>query len=165
MSDKEEPTVVHEEETFEGKKLSELFPEERSGWRGYVEWELSPERKKVAASLLATKKFTPIPGETSVRYFLFKLTKLRLEFQFVPLPKTNPVLIGHRWKEYHEALGLKSIVDFSWETVQREKPDLIHLLDFPYNGETRRDQLMEGKITDNKYHLFAFTIYYSESRD
>ena len=24
------------------------------------------------------------------------------EFQFVPLPDTNPVLIGHRWKEYHE---------------------------------------------------------------
>ena len=76
-----------------------------------------------------------------------------LEFQFVPLPKTNPVLIGHRWKEYHEALGLKSIVDFSWETVLREKPDMIHLLDFPYNGETPRSALMEGKVTDNKYHL------------
>lgn len=75
------------------------------------------------------------------------------EFQLVPLPKTNPVLIGHRWKEYHEALGLKSIVDFSWETVQKEKPDMIHLLDFPYNGETPRAALMEGKVTDNKYHL------------
>ena len=63
------------------------------------------------------------------------------------------MLIGHRWKEYHEALGLRSIVDFSWATVLREKPDMIHLLDFPYNGETPRDKLMEGKITDNKYHL------------
>ena len=74
----------------------------------------------------------------------------------MPLPKTNPVLIGHRWKEYHEALGLKSIVDFSWETVQKEKPDMIHLLDFPYNGETPRKALMEGKVTDNKYHLCGF---------
>ena len=38
------------------------------------------------------------------------------------------MLIGYRWKEYHKALGLGSIVDFSWETVQKEKPDLIHLL-------------------------------------
>lgn len=76
-----------------------------------------------------------------------------IEFQFVPLPDTNPVLIGHRWKEYHEALGLKSIVDFSWKTVLKEKPDLIHLLDFPYNGETRRDQLLTEKLTPNKYHL------------
>ena len=55
--------------------------------------------------------------------------------------------------EYIQALGLKNIVDFSWETVLKEKPDLIHLLDFPYNGETTRSQLLEGKITDNKYHL------------
>jgi sulfite oxidase len=32
---------------------------------------------------------------------------------------------------------------------------MIHLLDFPYNGETRRDRLMEGKITDNKTHLYV----------
>ena len=104
----------------------------------YVEWEQYPEKKEAATKVLNANKFTPIP-----------------EFQFVPLPNTNPVLIGHRWKEYHEVLGLKGIVDSSWETVQREKPDLIHLLDFPYNGETRRDQLLQGKLTDNKYHLFV----------
>ncbi|KAJ3814732.1 molybdopterin binding oxidoreductase [Lentinula aff. lateritia] len=112
------------------------FAEERLGWTGYVEWEQFPEKKALASKVLAASKFTPIP-----------------EFQFVPLPTTNPVLIGHRWKEYHEVLGLKSIVDFSWETVQREKPDLLHLLDFPYNGETKRDQLLQGKLTDNKYHF------------
>lgn len=72
-----------------------------------------------------------------------------------PLPTTNPVLVGHRWKEYHEALGLKYIVDFSWEIVLKEKPDLIHLLDFPYNGETRRKELMESKVTSNRQHLYA----------
>ncbi|CAL1707567.1 unnamed protein product [Somion occarium] len=68
---------------------------------------------------------------------------------------TNPVLIGRRWKEYHEALGLKSIVDFSWEMVQKEKEDMLHVLDFPYNGETKFNHIMdmEGKIMDNKYHF------------
>ncbi|KAL0567278.1 hypothetical protein V5O48_014721 [Marasmius crinis-equi] len=116
--------------------VKKVFAEERKGWTGYVEWEKYPEKKALARKILLTKKFTPIP-----------------EFQFVPLPQTNPILVGHRWKEYHEVLGLKDVVDFSWETVQKEKPDLIHLLDFPYNGETRRDQLLTGKITPNKYHF------------
>ena len=54
---------------------------------------------------------------------------------------------------------MKHVVDHSWETVQKEKPDLIHLLDFPYNGETRPDQLLEGKITDNKYHLYVLRAW------
>ena len=78
----------------------------------------------------------------------------------MPLPKTNPVLIGHRWKEYHEALGLKSIVDFSWEVVQKEKHDMLHLLDFPYNGETRAQYLLgDGKLTSNKHHLCVYFPY------
>ena len=77
------------------------------------------------------------------------------EFQFVPLPNTNPILIGHRWKEYHAALGLQSIVDTSWATVLKEKPGMIHLLDFPYNGETPRPELVSGKITGNEWHLCA----------
>ena len=49
--------------TLEGKKLSELFPpDERPGWRGCVEWNLAPERKKAAQEILKTKHFTPIPG-------------------------------------------------------------------------------------------------------
>ncbi|TBU59053.1 sulfite oxidase mitochondrial precursor [Dichomitus squalens] len=122
--------------SFGGIPLSQLFPESKLGWRGYVEWEDHPERKRTASEILKTKKFTPIP-----------------EFQFVPLPQTNPVLVGHRWKEYHEALGLKSIVDFSWATVLKEKPGMIHLLDFPYNGETPRSELIKAKITDNKWHF------------
>ncbi|EIN13064.1 sulfite oxidase mitochondrial precursor [Punctularia strigosozonata HHB-11173 SS5] len=103
----------------------------------YVEWETNPDRKAIASQILKTKHFTPIP-----------------EFQFDPLPKTNPILIGHRWKEYHEALGLKNVVDFSWEMVQKEKSDMLHVLDFPYNGETKREHLMgDGKITKNEHHL------------
>lgn len=30
----------------------------------FVEWEKNPERKKVAAELLKTKEFTPIPGKS-----------------------------------------------------------------------------------------------------
>ncbi|KAI9058569.1 sulfite oxidase mitochondrial precursor [Trametes sanguinea] len=124
------------DESSNGFLLSQCFPEERLGWRGFVEWEDRPERKRLASAILKSKEFTPIP-----------------EFQFVPLPKTNPVLVGHRWKEYHETLGLRSIVDFSWATVLKEKPGMIHLLDFPYNGETPRHELIKGKITDNKWHF------------
>ncbi|KAF9466226.1 Oxidoreductase, molybdopterin-binding domain-containing protein [Collybia nuda] len=115
---------------------SKIFPEEKPGWHGYIEWEDKPEKKALAQKILKSKKF-PYPPE----------------FQLAPLPKTNPILIGHRWKAYHAALGIEKIVDDSWKTVQEEKPNLIHLLDFPYNGETRRHQLLEGKLTDNKYHF------------
>ncbi|KAJ3873081.1 Oxidoreductase, molybdopterin-binding domain-containing protein [Lentinula edodes] len=41
-----------------------------------------------------------------------------------------------------------------WDTFQREKPDLLlHLLDFPYNDETKTNELLQGKLTDSKYHL------------
>ncbi|TFY77526.1 hypothetical protein EWM64_g6484 [Hericium alpestre] len=123
-------------ETWKGKFLAELFPEEKTGWRGYIEWEKYPERREIARQILSSKTFPDEP-----------------EFQFVPLPNTNPILDGNRWKAYHEALGLKSIVDVSWATVLKEKPDLIHLLAFPYNGETTRPQLLSGKLTDNKYHF------------
>ncbi|KAG6865671.1 hypothetical protein C0991_000441 [Blastosporella zonata] len=112
------------------------FTEEKPGWHGYVEWEGYPQKKTKASKILNSKEFCHPP-----------------EFQLVPLPKTNPILIGERWKQYHHALDLDEIVHYSWDTVQKEKPDLIHLLDFPYNGETRRDQLLANKLTDNRYHF------------
>ncbi len=54
---------------------------------------------------------------------------------------------------YHTVCGptLKDIPDESWEIVQKEKAaDMIHVLDFPYNGEPPRDKLMQGKITPNE---------------
>lgn len=60
------------------------------------------------------------------------------EFQLEPLPKSNPILEGVRWKQYHAALGptLKDIPKESWDTVKKEKAaDMTHVLDFPYNGE------------------------------
>ena len=119
----------------------------------------------MASELLKTKQFTPIPG-MSFPWFCLQVgiphsNYLSIEFQQDPLPKTNPILIGHRWKEYHEALGLKSIVDFSWDMVQAEKEDMLHVLDFPYNGETRFNHIMEKKLTDNKYHLYVVDFDFS----
>ncbi|KAK4701920.1 hypothetical protein P7C70_g4304, partial [Phenoliferia sp. Uapishka_3] len=68
--------------------LAQLFPAEDNGWHGFVEWEREPERCKKAAIILKTKHFTPIP-----------------EFQMNPLPTTNPILLGDRWKEAHLAMG------------------------------------------------------------
>lgn len=47
-----------------------------------------PEKKKKAEMILAKYDFPPPP-----------------EFQLVPLPDTNPILEGVRWKEYHYAMG------------------------------------------------------------
>ncbi|CAF3734547.1 unnamed protein product [Rotaria sp. Silwood1] len=119
-------------------QLAEIFPEELVGWHGYVEWENYPERRKKAREILTAYKdqFTPIP-----------------EYQFKPLPETNPILIGHRWKEYFAVLGptLKDTPAESWAIVKTEKAaDMIHVLDFPYNGEPPRNKLMQSKTTPNE---------------
>jgi sulfite oxidase len=33
------------------------FPEEREGWKGYIEWERYPEKKKKAAEILKNYDF------------------------------------------------------------------------------------------------------------
>lgn len=68
------------------------------------------------------------------------------EFQLEPLPKTNPILEGVRWKHYHYAMGptLHHLPDISWKYVQEEKSsDMIHVLQFPYNGEPPRVRLQK----------------------
>ncbi|KAF4307339.1 hypothetical protein GTA08_BOTSDO05378 [Botryosphaeria dothidea] len=112
-----------------------FFAEEREGWKGYIEWENYPEKKQKAAEIMAKNKFPDPP-----------------EFQLEPLPKTNPVLNGERFKAYHHAMGptLANIPDISWEYVLKEKsPDMIHLLQFPYNGEPPRDRLVSSPLTPN----------------
>jgi sulfite oxidase len=111
-------------EDFPASEDAPYFAEERSGWKGYVEWEKYPEKKAEAEKVLAQYKFPTPP-----------------EFQLVPLPKTNPVLEGVRWKQYHYAMGetLKDLPAISWEYVQKEKSrDMLHVLQFPYNGEPPR---------------------------
>jgi len=115
------------------------FDEERPGWHGYIEWEDYPEKKAQAKRIL--KKFR-FPGPP--------------EYQFAPIPETNPRLEGVRWKQYHYALGdsLKSMPAESWMWVQKEKaPDMIHVLEFPYNGEPPRDRLVATSLTRNEDHF------------
>ncbi|MCJ1308472.1 hypothetical protein MMC25_002125 [Agyrium rufum] len=116
-----------------------FFAEEAKGWHGYIEWEKYPEKKKQAAEILSKYKFEICP-----------------EFQTVPLPNTNPVLQGTRWKQYHKALGptLENLPAESWEIVQAEKSkDMIHVLDFPYNGEPPRNRFKHDPITLNEDHF------------
>ena len=56
------------------------------------------------------------------------------------------MLEGVRWKYYHYAMGptLQDLPDISWKYVLEEKsPDMIHVLQFPYNGEPPRDRLVQ----------------------
>ncbi|KAF4610710.1 hypothetical protein D9613_007294 [Agrocybe pediades] len=115
------------------------FRDERPGWQGYIEWEKYPEKKAEAAAILAKHKFPPPP-----------------EFQMGPIPDTNPVLEGVRWKLWHKAIGgdLWSVPEESWLRVVQEKhKDMLHLLDFPYNGEAPKRLITAKPITPNPLHF------------
>jgi sulfite oxidase len=61
-----------------------------------------------------------------------------------PIPETNPVLEGVRWKQWHRAIGgpLTDIPEISWDIVKKEKhKEMLHLLEFPYNGERKSHHL------------------------
>jgi sulfite oxidase len=109
---------------FPFKDPGPFFAEEKKGHKGYIEWEKYPDKKNEAAKILSQYKF---PGPP--------------EFQLYPVPQTNPLLEGVRWKQYHYAMGstLKDVPDISWKYVKSEKSeDMIHVLQFPYNGEPPR---------------------------
>ncbi|KAI1276955.1 sulfite oxidase [Xylaria sp. FL0933] len=116
-----------------------LAKDEVPGWSGYVEWEDYPEKKKKAHEILISHKFPPPP-----------------EFQLEPIPGTNPVLEGVRWKQWHRAIGgrLTNVPEESWDIVQEEKdPNMLHLLQFPYNGEPPKRLVTEHDVTPNPLHF------------
>ncbi|KAJ5131488.1 uncharacterized protein N7515_007527 [Penicillium bovifimosum] len=118
---------------------AKLFTRERDGWKGYVEWENYPEKKAKAHKILTSQTFNPSP-----------------DFIFGPIPGTNPVLPGDDFKDWHTALGgeLTTAADDSWRCVLREKhADMLHLLQFPYNGEPPKRLVTSKAITPNPLHF------------
>ncbi|KAL5452799.1 hypothetical protein PMIN06_005828 [Paraphaeosphaeria minitans] len=116
-----------------------LFTRERKGWVGFVEWENYPDKKAAAHKILTSQTFLPNP-----------------EFQLGPIPITNPVLPGTHWKMWHHAVGgeLAKIPDDSWDLVLKEKhSDMLHLLQFPYNGEPPKRFVTAKEITPNPLHF------------
>ena len=105
----------------------------------YVEWEAYPEKKAIGAKILALQNFPPNP-----------------EYQMGPIPDTNPVLPGTHWKLWHYALGgeLTTVPEDSWEMVLKEKhPEMLHLLQFPYNGEPPKRLVTDEAVTPNSLHF------------
>lgn len=45
---------------FHQKGDAPIFPEERDGWKGYVEWEKYPEKRKEAEAILAGYDFPDV---------------------------------------------------------------------------------------------------------
>ncbi|OQE24234.1 hypothetical protein PENFLA_c010G07377 [Penicillium flavigenum] len=118
---------------------NKLFAREKPGWTGYVEWEDYPEKKAKAHEILTSQTFAPCP-----------------DFQWGPIPPTNPVLPGDDFKSWHAALGgeLTRVADDSWRTVLKEKhPEMLHLLQFPYNGEPPKRLVTDKVITPNPLHF------------
>jgi sulfite oxidase len=65
-------------------------------------------------------------------------------------------LLGHRWKEYHLALGpnLNKIHEESWKIFKEEKREnMLVVLDFPMNCEPKRSDLLKSHITPNDIHF------------
>ncbi|KAI1742928.1 sulfite oxidase [Xylaria scruposa] len=123
----------------ERKFDDKLAKDELPGWEGYVEWEDYPEKRKAAHEILISQEFPPPP-----------------EFQLEQIPGRNPVLEGIRWKDWHRAIGgrLTSVPDESWETVLEEKDSrMLHLLQFPYNGEPPKGLVTECDVTPNSLHF------------
>ncbi|KAF2024164.1 molybdopterin binding oxidoreductase [Setomelanomma holmii] len=117
----------------------ELFARERKGWVGFVEWENYPEKKAAAHKILTSQTFPPNP-----------------EFQLGPIPATNPLLPGNRWEMWHHEVGgeLTQIPDDSWTLVLKEKhPDMLHLLQFPYNREPPKRLVTDKVVTPDSLHL------------
>ncbi|KAH7025279.1 LOW QUALITY PROTEIN: oxidoreductase molybdopterin binding domain-containing protein [Microdochium trichocladiopsis] len=115
---------------------NELFQMERTGWKGYVEWEEYPEKKAAAHKILT------FPGAP--------------EYQMTEIPGKNPLLDGDRWKMWHHAIGgeLTVVPDDSWKLVLEEKhPDMLHILGFPYNGEPPKRLVTSKPITPNPLHF------------
>lgn len=105
----------------------------------YVEWEKYPDKKAKAHKILTSQTFPPNP-----------------EYQMGPIPDTNPVLPGDDYKAWHAAIGgeLKTVADDSWATVLKEKhPDMLHLLQFPYNGEPPKRLVTSKAVTPNPLHF------------
>ncbi|KAI1759803.1 molybdopterin binding oxidoreductase [Hypoxylon sp. FL1150] len=122
-----------------GKFDYKLAADELPGWEGYVEWEDYPEKKRKAHEILESQSFPPPP-----------------EFQLAPIPGTNPVLEGVRWKMWHRAVGgrLAAVPEESWAIVLKEKSlDMLHLLQFPYNGEPPKRLVIAQPITPNPLHF------------
>lgn len=57
---------------FRQKGEAPVFAEERKGWRGYIEWEKYPEKKKQAEQVLANYDFPVVstPDATAERKLL-----------------------------------------------------------------------------------------------
>jgi sulfite oxidase len=130
--DSAHPAVHPDVQNIDNDKV---FAEEREGWRGYIEWEDYPEKKNLAHKIMISHKFPPPP-----------------DFQLGPLPDTNPVLTGERWKLWHRAIGgpLTSMPEESWLRVIQEKhKDMLHVLEFPYNGESPKRLTTAQPITPN----------------
>ncbi|TRX89036.1 hypothetical protein FHL15_010055 [Xylaria flabelliformis] len=120
----------HADKPRERKFDDKLAKDELPGWNGYVEWEDYPEKRKAAHEILMSQEFPPPP-----------------EFQLEQIPGRNPVLEGKYSLEglasrkklilnFEVGGRLTSVPDESWETVLEEKdPKMLHLLQFPYNGE------------------------------
>ena len=51
---------------FEIQGEAPVFEEEREGWKGYIEWEKYPEKKKQAAEVLKQYDFPVVSTYTSL---------------------------------------------------------------------------------------------------
>ena len=152
-----------------------------------VEWEKYPDKKAVAKAILQTHKFTPIPGQYCpvLHRSSSSLSVSHLTMTYTFPKRRVPVCSPPEHESRVDRISLEGVPQGSRSRFYRrfqlgdgakgktgshssvgESPPSSHhhsthpypVQDFPYNGETRREQLLQGKVTDNKHHLYVLVF-------
>jgi len=79
-------------------------------------------------------------------------SKTKPRESFETHPKHQP---GVRWKMWHKVIGgpLTLVPDESWSVLEEKHPEMLHILQFPYNGEPPKCLITAKTITPNPLHF------------
>ncbi|KAF2806163.1 uncharacterized protein BDZ99DRAFT_490130 [Mytilinidion resinicola] len=113
------------------------LPRGEGGWKRYIEWEHYPEKKKQAAAYLSQYNF---PNNSNSAPF--------------PPPTPSSQASAGNNPTTPSARPSNTSPSISSSYVLAEKAlDMLHVLQFPYNGEHPRARLVTSPITPNGDHL------------
>jgi hypothetical protein len=113
---------------FEVKGEAPFFAEERKGWKGYVEWERYPEKKKQAEKILAQYDFPVVSNIATRKWQALTLDNSLLSSNWHRYPTPIP-----SWRECGGSRLL-----FSTQVLEIEHVQVLPLRHGPRSGRNAR---------------------------